>query len=77
MARNWHNHNFDTANMGVKKSGKSTSTLNGSYYTNPKTGFDQKWHQQQANLRAQQEKLARQKAMAMIKANKGKTHSIT
>ena len=40
------------------------------YWSNPKKGFDRAWHEKQAKLRAKKDRAIRDRAMAMIRANK-------
>ena len=49
---------------------KGTTKMKSDYWSNPKSGFDKHWHQQQAKLQAQKDRQARDKALAMIRANK-------
>jgi hypothetical protein len=39
---------------------QQTSILNSDYYTNPKTGFDKAWHDQQAQKKQRKDRLLNQ-----------------
>ena len=52
---------------------KGTTRLQTDYWNNPKQGFDNAWHQQQANKKEKQDRHIRDKALAMIRANKSDT----
>ena len=54
---------------------KGTTLMGSDYYSNPKTGFDKAWHTQQAKKKQAQDRLIRDKAMAMIRANKQKNNT--
>lgn len=54
-----------------------TSKLDRDYYLNPRRGFDQQWHDKQSKLKAQRQTLAKNKALASIRANKAKRNIIT
>lgn len=58
---NWHK---------VSKQSKEQTSLDRPFFTNPKTGFDKKWHEKAAKNKAKQDRLIRDKAMASIKAKK-------
>jgi hypothetical protein len=57
----------------LKKSNVETSD----YWNKPAHGFDKEWHNTQAQKQAQQDRLIRDKAMAMIKANKNSSRKVS
>lgn len=56
---------------------KKSTVENSNYWNNPKKGFDKQWHQTQEQNKAKKDQAARQKALAMIQANKAKRKSTT